>query len=245
MELSRFALVASLVATVFVLSCQSDAEFVTGVDDFTPRFDKPTCPSDHPSCGDDGGTSSNRTVDASGGLMTSASQEVPVGTDNKRLYAIGAGGNGGFEVEFNLANTLASYPGSCVTSGGGQEGQLEFDDLAALLTDDNQDRGFVMRFFRREQDQQLSQIDINWSDPADGQGSFDLWVGSTPGIDKLTPVPDVVASESDPDAAGCVDYTYSAGAAQIAQSHGTGRSHPGVVCPLAAGDEVVLTVCPA
>ncbi|MEJ2152725.1 MAG: hypothetical protein P8Y29_07215 [Gemmatimonadota bacterium] len=245
MELSRSVLVGSLVATVLVLSCQSEAEFVTGVDDFTPRFDKPTCPSDHPSCGDDGGTSANRTVDVSGGLLTLDSQEVPVSSDTKRLYAIGAGGNGGFEVRFDLTNTHASYPGSCVTSGGGQEGQLEFDDLAALLTDDNQDRGFVMRFFRREQDQQLSQIDINWSDPADGQGSFDLWVGSTPSMDELTPVPDVVASESDPNAAGCVDYTYSGGAAQIAQSHGTGRSHPSVVCPLHPDDEVTVTVCPA
>lgn len=245
MDLSRSVLVGSLVATVLVLSCQSDAEFVTGVDDFTPRFDKPTCPSDHPSCGDDGGTSSNRTVAVSGGLMTSTSQEVPVSTDNKRLYAIGAGGNGGFVVKFNLMNTKDSYPNSCVTSGGGQEGQLEFDDLAALLTDDSQDRGFVMRFFRREQDQQLSQIDINWSDPTDGQGPFDLWVGSTPGMDKLTPVPVVEASESDPDATGCVTYTYSAGAAQITQSHGTGRSHPSVVCPLHPDDDVTLTVCPA
>lgn len=235
---------------VGLLGCQ-DSE-ISSLGPWSPRLDKPVCPSDHPSCKDDDGggtpTSPDATVVISGGLSTGGPEEVQVGTDNQRSFVIigNSGVGDGFEAAFKLSFTEASYPAACATTGGGEEGQISHNELAELLTDPNHGRSFTMRYFRRAQDQENSHIAITWTDPADAPvGSFDLWIGSTPTMDLLgAAAPAVVVSESAPDPLDCVDYTFSDGSVEVKHQFAKPSTHPRVVCPLAAADVVTITVCP-
>lgn len=198
-----------------------------------------------PECkdGDGGGepTAPDRTVEISGGMTTGGSaEEVQVNTDNQRAFVIT--GNS-VEAALDLAATEASFPGSCVTTGGGEADQLSHADLAGLMTDPNQTRKLTMRFFRRARDREDSQIGLIWSGDAP-VGPIDLWIGSTPDLDLLSPSPAVVATESAPDASGCVTYEFTSGGVQLKHQHGKPSTHPHVVCPIAASDEVTLEVCP-
>lgn len=239
MTMPRLALpFAVLTFTAFPLSCDSNGEWVSGVDGRSPTFtvdctERP----DHPRCGGDGGSGGSSGADSDLTLAVgyaAATASADIESDNKKWLKVtseGLTGSSGLAVAINFDDTdISTCTGDTGLFGAlidvtGKAANFELQ-VAKESVDGGRDPRNWMRVRRAEDDVAEPRVDLNFSTGTDHPDALvTLDVGD-------------INDASQPRV-----LRFSDGAVRVTQRIDVNTSTT-LICDQAVGDDVVVTIAP-
>ncbi len=244
----RFVPLAALLGVAFVLGCQDVGTGMVASDGPGPQFAKPgACdpPQDppHPSCKDGGGepTEADATVVLTGGLITSAAQDVQVRRDNGSSLRVT---RDVFTSQIDLSATHTAGVIACTQAGVFDEG-LTQQALLDLVKTNPRSRSFFANIDKIDFTGGFNEISHTWVQLQPlVSGSLFFKIGGL--VKKMTVPPggknpEIMLQPETP-SAGKSTVTYKAGfgIVTIKQLSGSPKDHPRLWCPLR--DKIVMII---